>query len=301
MKHRRTILVGALALAMAVAVPMIGRAHDKDKDKDGDKDRAVAVQDATVHFGQHQAQTPEPNPPTGNGAGGAVTHFLFPEDVTIVKGGTVNFIVNGGGHGIAIHSVSKKTTRADIAEDLCDGNAHETGEGNEIADRKARFLVCNNVAATPTNPAPPGLLPPTPAVIDGVPVLVAGTSNLDYTITDEKGDTVIQSGFNVNLPAVGTTPAILKNNPRLDDPASSVRVLATSGASPGDTLNPAAIAANRAGAFLAGSINPATAGVRIQVQFPRSGRYLVICMNRGHSLNDHMFGFVNVVGGDDDN
>jgi hypothetical protein len=33
----------------------------------------------------------------------------------------------------------------------------------------------------------------------------------------------------------------------------------------------------------------------------KTGRYLVICMNRGHSLNDHMFGFVSVVGeGDDD-
>ena len=32
-----------------------------------------------------------------------------------------------------------------------------------------------------------------------------------------------------------------------------------------------------------------------QVKFLSTGRYLVICMNRAHSLNDHMFGFVNVV------
>jgi hypothetical protein len=34
----------------------------------------------------------------------------------------------------------------------------------------------------------------------------------------------------------------------------------------------------------------------------KTGRYLVVCMNRAHFLNDHMFGFVNVVGegGDED-
>src|SRR3954453_23042446 len=194
MRGRRFVLATALMFVAAFGVRSAVSAKDKD-----DKNKtppAAAVQDATVHFGQHQIQTPEPNPPAGNGAGASVTHFLFPEEVTIVKGGTVNFIVNGGGHGIAIHEVSKKTTREDIAEDLCDGNNDETGLGNEKADRKAGFLVCNNVAATPANPNPPGLLPPTPAVIDGVPVLIAGTSNLDYTITDEKGNTIIHSGFN---------------------------------------------------------------------------------------------------------
>src|SRR5207237_6377036 len=104
------IVVGA-ALAIAVSFPMTGRADDKEKN---------AVQNATVHFGQHQPQTPDPAP-----VGAAVTHFLFPDDVTIAKGGTVTFVVNGGGHGIAIHEVSKKTTRADIAEDLCDGATPE--------------------------------------------------------------------------------------------------------------------------------------------------------------------------------
>src|SRR5262249_14134747 len=151
------------------------------------------------------------------------------------------------------------------------------------------------------NVVPPaaGGLPPTPAVIDGFPVLVQGTSNLDYTITDEKGNTIIHSGFNVNLAATATTPAIVKDNPRLDDPTSSARLLATSGASPGDTLTPTPPAPgtpnNRAGPFLTGPAPPATPGQRIQVQFQRTGRYLVICMNRGHSINDHMFGFVNVV------
>jgi hypothetical protein len=33
-------------------------------------------------------------------------------------------------------------------------------------------------------------------------------------------------------------------------------------------------------------------------RFLKTGRYLVICMNRSHFLNDWMFGFVNVVGGE---
>jgi hypothetical protein len=185
---------------------------------------------------------------------------------TIVKGGTVTFIVNGGGHGIAIHEVDKKTTRADIAAQLCDGNEHETGHGNEAADRIARAAICN--AAT-------------------------NTANQNYIIRDAKGNVIIEPGVNVTLP---TTPPT-QTNPRLDDPTSSRRVLATSGASPGDELSPATIATNRAGAFLTGTTATAP-GNRIQVEFTRPGRYLVICMNRAHSINDHMFGFVNVVGGD---
>jgi hypothetical protein len=38
---------------------------------------------------------------------------------------------------------------------------------------------------------------------------------------------------------------------------------------------------------------------QIRVKFTKNGRYLVICMNRNHSINDHMFSFVNVVGDDD--
>jgi hypothetical protein len=49
--------------------------------------------------------------------------------------------------------------------------------------------------------------------------------------------------------------------------------------------------------FLAGADNPA--GQLITYQFLKTGRYLVICMNRVHFLNDWMFGFVNVVGGSD--
>jgi hypothetical protein len=44
---------------------------------------------------------------------------------------------------------------------------------------------------------------------------------------------------------------------------------------------------------------PTSNGQLVTYQFLKSGRYLVICINRVHFLNDWMFGFVNVRGGDD--
>jgi hypothetical protein len=51
--------------------------------------------------------------------------------------------------------------------------------------------------------------------------------------------------------------------------------------------------------FLNGGTIPAGAtsdGQLITYQFLKTGRYLIICMNRTHFLNDWMFGFVNVTG-----
>jgi hypothetical protein len=48
--------------------------------------------------------------------------------------------------------------------------------------------------------------------------------------------------------------------------------------------------------FLNGGTTVAN-GQLITYSFLKTGRYLVICMNRSHFLNDWMFGFVNVVGG----
>jgi hypothetical protein len=42
---------------------------------------------------------------------------------------------------------------------------------------------------------------------------------------------------------------------------------------------------------------PTSNGQLITYRFLKTGRYLVLCSNRGHFLNDWMFGFVNVVGG----
>ena len=54
--------------------------------------------------------------------------------------------------------------------------------------------------------------------------------------------------------------------------------------------------------FLNGGTTPAgpnSDGQLVTYRFLKTGRYLVICMNRTHFLNDWMFGFVNVVGGND--
>ena len=47
--------------------------------------------------------------------------------------------------------------------------------------------------------------------------------------------------------------------------------------------------------FLNGGTSAAD-GQLVAYRFLKTGRYLVICINRSHSLNDWMFGFVNVVG-----
>jgi plastocyanin len=259
MKHRWSWVAFGAALALTFTFQASGKADDKDKDK-------KAPSEAFVQFGQFVSAAP-----AVGSLEATLTHFLFPDDLTIRKGGTVTFIVNGGGHGIAIHRVSRKTTRTDIAEDLCQGGTNE-------ADRAGRFLVCNGT------------------IVTGVDAIV-GTQNLAYQITDGKDDLVIDAPQNVG-----------NNNPRLDDPNNSERLLATSGRSKpcgaGETApacDPTAPGANPAGGFLTGSAPPATPGNRIRVTFNKSGRYLVICMNRAHSLNDHMFGFVNVGDDDDDN
>jgi len=52
--------------------------------------------------------------------------------------------------------------------------------------------------------------------------------------------------------------------------------------------------------FLNGGTTPtgttSTGGQLVTYRFLKTGRYLVICMNRNHFLNDWMFGFVNVTG-----
>ena len=133
MRGTSTIVVAAVA---ALAFTAVGKADDKGKDKDKDK----AVQNATVHFAMPQPQFPASGTP--GTPDNSASHFLLPDDVTIKKGGTVTFVVNGGGHGIAIHEVNKKTTREDIAEDLCQGGANE-------ADRRGRNAVCNGTIITP--------------------------------------------------------------------------------------------------------------------------------------------------------
>jgi plastocyanin len=156
---------------------------------------------------------------------GAANHVVVPDEVAIAKGGTVTFVVNGGGHGIAIYPVSKETTRDDITAQLC---AHD---------------------------------PVTGACVD------LTFPNDDHTIRDAKGNTII---------VTGTNPPFQ----RVDDPTD--RLLATSTQIDGV-----------AGVFLTGT-TATTAGTQLQFRFDKTGRYLVVCMNRSHVLSNWMFGFVNV-------
>jgi plastocyanin len=171
---------------------------------------AQAVDDAVVQFGP---QHPQPAAP--------LQHRLVPDEVTIHKGGTVLFVMNGGGHRVAIYEVSNHTTRADIEADLCQGGVS----------------VCN---------------------------VAAGTQNLQYLITDGNGDLIIDTESNVQQPFINYLPG---------------QLLSAGGP-----------------VVLTGTSAAGAAGHTVRYRFDKTGRYLVICATRGHSLNDWMFGFVNVVG-----
>lgn len=176
------------------------------------------LSDTTVmHFGPTNSSAPPMSAPL---------HVVVPDEVTIAKGETVTFMVNGGGHGVAIYPVSNHTTRADIIAGLC-----TTGPGCGLPASQAAFLV-----------------------------------------TDHKGDVII------DIPASSTLPPIFDYSPG--------RVFGAMGGIPGPFLNGAA-----------GLAIPPAQGVRFQYKFEKTGRFLVICMNRVHAISDHMFGFVTVVGG----
>jgi hypothetical protein len=101
--------------------------------------------------------------------------------------------------------------------------------------------------------------------------LSASNANALHNIADGKGDIVI-----VASPA-GPAP----NNRVWSEPGR----LMSAGANqflPGELVN-----------ATTGAVTP---GQLLSYRFLKTGRYLVICMNRVHFLNDWMFGFVNVVG-----
>ena len=218
MSRPQSLLFVGVALTLATALTL-GGAHGMEASQ--------LPLNAVVQFGPAH---PQPAPPAH--------HTLVPDEVTILKGGTVTFQVNGGGHGVAIYPVSARTTREDIEQDLC-----QTGPG------------CAAELAFP-----------------------------QHLVTDGKGDLIIDTGVFVPPPPPGSLPYF--------DYATG-RVLAAIGGS---------------AIFLNGStaapVPPATVpapGVRLEHRFEKTGRFLVICMNRFHAINDHMFGFVNVVGdGSDD-
>ena len=172
--------------------------------------QAQAVDDAVVQFGPVHPQPALP-----------LNHRLVPDEVSIHKGGTVLFVMNGGGHRVLIYEVSSHTTRADIEADLCQGGVS----------------VCNGPA---------------------------GTANLQYLITDGKGDLIIDTETNVQQVFINYLPG---------------QLLSVGGP-----------------VVLTGTTAAGAAGHTVRYRFEKTGRYLVICGTRGHSLNDWMFGFVDVVG-----
>lgn len=206
-------MVPVFAAALALAFPLTVKTNTRATDNDDSK----APQDVIVNFG---------DPVT---LAGAANQVLVPNDTAVHKGGTVTFVVNGGGHGIALYPVSKNTTREDITAQLC------------VHDQTT------NACVDPT------------------------FANGDHTIRDGKDRIVI---------VTGTNPPFQ----RVDDPTD--RLLATS-----------TQIGNLAGVFLTGTTATTTA-TQLQVRFTKNGRYLAVCMNRNHYLANWMFGFIDVVGGD---
>jgi hypothetical protein len=102
--------------------------------------------------------------------------------------------------------------------------------------------------------------------------LNAANANAEHAIADGQGDVVVVAAPNV----ANTHP----DNRVWHEPG---RLMSAGGQ---QVLNGGTIAAG-----------PASNGQLMTYRFLKTGRYLVICANRTHLLNDWMFGFVNVVGG----
>ena len=208
--------------------------------------------------------------PPPQGAPASTTHFLQPVggvkdgEVTIFKDGTVTFRVNGGGHGVAVYKVNKNTTRDDIIGTTADGLC-PTRSGCAAAFIGAAHTLRdaggNVVLEVGTNP-------PVGRMDDAERILVGTTA---IVMDDRDGNGI-------------PDPGIFHQGANCSETASS-------------PTSPTCTALRTATPPL-----PARPiGEQIRVKFTKNGRYLVICMNRAHSINDHMFSFVNVVGDDDEN
>jgi hypothetical protein len=234
--------------AATVVLPVSGWAQqDIATDRDHQHPSTSAPADAAVDFGVLSLAPLGPAPCLQTGAIGGpadpcayLLHHLTPEEVTIAKGGQVRFQIHGGGHGLAIYAVSKKTTRTDLGQFLCTG-------------------------PDPATLAEPGLHPCN---------LLAANANAQHAITDGSGDVVIVAEANITN--------VHPDNRVWFEPG---RLMSAGGQ---QFLNGGTIPAG-----------PTSNGQLVTYRFLKSGRYLVICMNRTHFLNDWMFGFVDVVGDDD--
>lgn len=163
-------------------------------------------------------------------------HAFTPGEIAVAKGGQVTFQIHGGGHGLAIYKVHRKTTRDGIGQLLCAGVDPATADPAQLA--------CN---------------------------LSAANANAAHTVTDGGKKLVLDVAANV-------TNAHPDNRVWFE---------------PGRMMS----AGGRQ--FLNGGTIPAGAtsdGQLVTFRFPKGGRYLVVCTNRTHFLNDWEFGFVDVGG-----
>ena len=132
-------------------------------------------------------------------------------------------------------------------------------------DEVGQFLCPGDDPATISDPTLHACGPAAP-----VPINVAN-ANAQHVITDGHGDIVIVAAANVT-------------NAHPDNRVWSI---------PGRLMSAGGQQFLNGGTIPAG---PTSNGQLITYQFLKNGRYLVICMNRSHFLNDWMFGFVNVTG-----
>ena len=101
--------------------------------------------------------------------------------------------------------------------------------------------------------------------------LLAADANAQHIVPDGKGDVVLVASPNV----------------------TNVHPHNRVWSEPGRLMSAGGIQFLNGGTIPAG---PTSNGQLVTYRFLKTGRYLVICMNRTHFLNDWMFGFVNVTG-----
>lgn len=167
-------LTVSLLASFALAIPVASMAQH----------HAAASESAVVEFGVLQtvpigpapcAQLAAPQPAGVPTIGGPLDpcayriHALFPDTVTVAKGGEVSFNIHGGGHGFAIYGVNKKTTRDDIGQQLCAGEDPST-----IPPDAAATHACNNGLG------------------------LGGNANVPRTLVDAKDDVVLVVPANDN-------------------------------------------------------------------------------------------------------
>ena len=155
MNNQRSLGTGLL-FAAALAVPMSVSAAPMD-----------VPSNVTVQFGQNQF--PQDAPP--------FNRFMDPNEVTIVKGGTVTFEFNGAGHGIAIYRVSPTTDRPDIEEDLCQPDP-VTCDAQGAATSDLQYFVTDRVGDVIVDT---GINPPNTRVNDPIDRLVYGGGPVAFT------------------------------------------------------------------------------------------------------------------------